>query len=147
MIPLAVIGLNGEYFGLNLEVVGEFTNICKVTPIPCCPAHVVGNMNLRGEIVTLVDIRSVLNMPLSATSTASKAIVIRVDDLVAGVPVDEVFDVRYLRPSEVKPVPATLHFGDDEFLRGTAPYFEKMMSILDLPKILAKGGLVVNEEA
>jgi len=145
LMPLAVIGLNGEYFGLDLEVVREFTNIHNVTPIPCCPAHVVGNMNLRGEIVTLVDVRSALNMPLSAASTSSKAIVIHVDDLVAGLPVDEVFDVIYLRPSEVRPVPAAVHSVSDEFLRGTAPYFEKMLSILDLPKILTNGGLMVEE--
>ena len=144
LMPLAVIGLNGEYFGLDLEVVREFINLRNVTPIPCCPQHVVGNMNLRGEIVTLVDIRNVLKIPL-ACSTNSKAIVIQVDGVVAGLPVDEVFDVMYLRSSEVKHVPAAIN-GSDEFLRGTAPYSEKMLSILDLPKILTKGGLAVNEE-
>lgn len=145
LIPLAVIGLNGEYFGLDLEVVREFINIHNVTPIPCCPAHVVGNMNLRGEIVTLVDVRSALNMPLSAASTTSKAIVVHVDDLVAGLPVDEVFDVIYLRPSEVRSIPVAVS-GSNEFLRGTAFYSEKMLSILDLPKIFTNGGLMVNEE-
>lgn len=146
LMPLAVVGLNGEYFGLDLKVVREFTNIRNVTPIPCCPAHVVGNINLRGEIVTLVDIRSVLDMPIALEGTASKAIVIHVDEVVAGFPVDEVFDVMYLRPSQVTPVPAAVHSGSDEYLRGTAPYSEKMLSILDLPKILSKGGLTVNEE-
>lgn len=146
LMPLAVIGLNGEYFGLDLELVREFTNIRNVTPIPCCPAHIVGNINLRGEIVTLVDIRSALNMPPAAGSTASKAIVIHLDDLVAGLPVDEVLDVMYLRPSDMTPVPAAVHSDSDKYLRGTAPYFEKMLSILDLPKILANKVLIVNDE-
>lgn len=146
LMPLAVIGLNGEYFGFDLEVVREFTNIRNVTPIPCCPAHVVGNMNLRGEIVTLIDIRSALNMPLDTAGNASKAIIIQVDDLVAGVPVDEVFNVMYLRPSDLTPLPAAVHSGSDEYLRGTAPYSEKVLSVLDLPKIMTKGGLTVNEE-
>lgn len=145
LIPLAVIGLNGEYFGMELQVVREFTNLHNVTPIPCCPPHVIGNMNLRGEIVTLVDIRSALKMPITANTTA-KAIVIQVDDVVAGLPVDEVFDVMYLRTSDVKPVPAAIHSSSDEFIRGTAPYSEKMLSILDLPKILKQGRLIVNEE-
>lgn len=145
LIPLAVVGLNGEYFGLDLKVVREFTSIRNVTPIPCCPDHIVGNMNLRGEIVTLVDIRSAINMPL-ASGTASKAIVVHVDDVVAGFPVDEVFDVMYLRSSEIKSVPAAVHSGSDDYLQGTAPYSEKMLSILDLPKILSKGELTVNEK-
>ncbi|HEY9781614.1 MAG TPA: chemotaxis protein CheW [Leptolyngbyaceae cyanobacterium] len=145
LMPLAVIGLNGEYFGLDLEVVREFTNIRNLTPIPCCPPHIVGNMNLRGEIVTLVDIRQALNLP-SAADKVSQAIVIRVDDVVAGLPVDRVFDVMYLHPKDVTPVPVAVHSGSNEYLRGTAPYSEKMLSILDLPKIISKGELAVNDE-
>lgn len=145
LMPVAVIGLNGEYFGLDLEVVREFTSLSHVTPIPCCPPHIVGNMNLRGKIITLVDIRGALKMPLTASNT-SKAIVIQFDQVVAGLPVDEVFDVMYLRPSEVRHVPAALNSDSNEFLRGTAPYSEKMLTILDLPKVLTKGDLAVNEE-
>lgn len=145
LMPIAVIGLNGEYFGLDLGVVREFTTLRNVTPIPCCPQYVVGNMNLRGEIVTLFDIRNVLKMPLT-TNTSSKAIVIQINDTVAGVPVDEVLDVMYLRSSDVKNVPVAINSVGNEFLRGTASYSEKMLGILDLQKILTKGDLTVNEE-
>ncbi|HEY9692016.1 MAG TPA: chemotaxis protein CheW [Oculatellaceae cyanobacterium] len=146
LIPLAVIGLNGEYFGLDLDTVREFTDISKITPIPCCPPHIVGNINLRGEIVTLVDVRGALNLPIAGANQASKVMVVRMEDLVAGVTVDEVFDVMYLNPTEMMPVPAAVHSINDEYLRGTAPYREKMMGVLDLPKILTKGGLTVDEE-
>ncbi len=146
LLPLAIIGLQGEYFGLELEMVREFTDIRKVTPIPCTPAHIVGNMNLRGEIVTLVDIRSLLNLPLTGITQASKAMVIHIEDVVAGVTVDEVFDVMYLHPEQIKPIPAAVHSANDEYLRGTAPYGDKMMTLLDMPKILTKGELTVNEE-
>ena len=144
-IPLAIIGLNDEYFGLDLEAVREFINIRNFTPIPCCPQHIVGNMNLRGEIVTLVDIRSALSLPLAATKTGSKAVVIEVDDLVAGLPVDEVFDVMYLHPKKINPVPVAVESGSNEYLRGTAPYFEKILSVLDLSKIISDRRLEVNE--
>ena len=145
LIPIAVIGLNGEYFGLDLEVVREFTSLRNVTPIPCCPPYVIGNMNLRGEIVTLVDIRTALQMPIAAT-TAAKAIVIQFEDVVAGLPVDEVFDVMYLNPLDVKNIPVAIDSVSNEFLRGTALYLEKMLSIIDLPKIICQGSLVVNQE-
>lgn len=144
-IPIAVIGLNGEYFGLDLEVVREFTSLRNVTPIPCCPPYVIGNMNLRGEIVTLVDIRTALQIPI-ATTTATKAIVIQFEDVVAGLPVDEVFDVMYLNPMDVKNIPIAINSASNEFLRGTAFYLEKMLSIIDLPKIISQGSLVVNQE-
>ena len=95
--------------------------------------------------MTLVDIRQALNLP-SAADKVSKAIVIRVDDVVAGLPVDEVFDVMYLRPQDLTPVPAAVNSSSDEYLSGTTPYSEKMLSILDLPKIISKGELAVNDE-
>lgn len=146
LIPLAVVGLNGEYFGIDLEMVREFTDIRKITPIPCTPPHIVGNMNLRGEILTLIDLRGVLNLPLNGIEATSKAMVIHVDELVAGVAVERVYDVTYLHPKDITPIPAAVHSSNDEFLRGTAPYREKMMTLLDMPKILTKGDLVVNEE-
>lgn len=146
LLPLAVIGLNNEYFGLDLELVQEFTRIRNFTPIPCCPPHVVGNMNLRGDILTLVDIRSALNMPLAPTKNGTKALVISMDDLVAGFPVDEVFDVMYLHPSEITSLPVAVPIGNNDYLRGTAPYSEKMLTIIDMPKLLKSNLLTVNEK-
>ncbi|MCT7981961.1 chemotaxis protein CheW [Laspinema sp. A4] len=146
LMPIAVIGLNDEYFGLDLNVVREFTDIREITPIPCCPSRIIGNMNLRGEIVTLIDIRESLNLPITRAIGGSKVMVVHIDQLVAGIAIQEVCDVMYLHPSKIAPVPAAIHAANDEYLRGTAPYREKMMSLLDLPKILTQGELEVNEE-
>ncbi len=146
-LPLAIISLNGEYFGLDLDTVREFINICNVTSIPCCPQHILGNINLRGEIVTLVDIRSSLNLPIKTDKNTSKAVVIEVDEVVAGLPVDEVFDVMYLPQSKINPVPMAVESSSHEYLRGTAAYADKMLTILDLPKIITQGNLEVNEAA
>ncbi|MEG4491190.1 chemotaxis protein CheW [Microcoleus sp. D3_18_C4] len=148
-MSLAVFVLNSEYFGIHLDLVREFTDINQVTPVPCTPDRIVGNINLRGEIVTLIDIRSVLNMSLNMSETAnylSKAIVVEVADFVAGIVVDEILDIIYLNVSEIAAVPAALHSANREYLRGTAIYGEKMMAILNLQKLLTKGGVVVDEE-
>lgn len=147
LMPLAVIGLNEEYFGINLEVVREFTDVSKITPIPCTPDRIVGNMNLRGEIVTLVDIRGLLNMPIKKVEKIAKAMIIEVGEVVAGAIVEEVFDVMYLNPSDIKAIPVAVHSNNsqEEYLIGTAKYGEKMMSIVDVPKIMTRGELVVEE--
>ncbi|MEG3924563.1 MULTISPECIES: chemotaxis protein CheW [unclassified Microcoleus] len=148
-MSLAVFALNGEYLGIPLELVREFTDIGQVTPVPCTPDRIVGNINLRGEIVTLIDIRSVLNMSLNMSDAAnylSKAIVVEVGDFVTGIVVDEILDIIYLNVSEIAAVPTALYSVNREYLRGTAIYGEKMMAILNLQKLLTKGGLVVDEE-
>ena len=145
-IPLAAIALGNEYYGVDLQLVREFIDVRKITPIPCCPSHIIGNINLRGEIVTLVDIRQALNLPLAKAANISKAVVIEVDDLVAGLPVDEVFDVEYFRSSDVKAVPTAVAADTEAFLRGTVTYQDKLLSILNLSKMLAEGGLEVDEQ-
>lgn len=146
LIPLAVIGLNGEYFGLDLKFVREFTDIRRITPIPCCPSHIVGNVNLRGEIVTLIDIRGLLNLSTRSNDSVKTAMIVDIDELIAGITVDEVFDVTYLDPNELKAVPTAVHSEGSEFLKGTAPYSERMMGILDMGKIFNQGSLFVEEE-
>lgn len=147
LLPLAVVGLQGEYFSLGLEAVHEFTDVQKITPIPCCPPHIVGNVNLRGEILTLIDISQVLNLPTNQIGVKPKAIVVHLDQVVVGITVDEVLDVIYVHPTAIKPVPVAVSAAHDEYLQGIVPFQEKTMSILDLPKILLKGNLIVDEEA
>ena len=147
LMPLAVIGFGNEYFGLDLELIREFTDIGNLIPIPCCPNHIVGNMNLRGEIVTLVDIRSVLNLPTSPVSVGSPAVVVQVDDIVAGLPVDRVLEMASLNSTDMTPLSGILSDFGEQYIRGTALFQEKILRVLDLPKLFTQGELVVNEQA
>jgi purine-binding chemotaxis protein CheW len=144
-ISLAVVALNDEYFGINLNVVREFTDIRQVTPIPCTPDRIIGNMNLRGEILTLVDIRNVLNMSAD-TKSLSKAIVVEIEDLVAGIVVEEILDIIHLNVADIATIPVALNSANREYLCGTAFYQEKIIAVLNLQKLLTKGGVVVDEE-
>ncbi len=147
LIPLAVIGFGNEYFGLDLELVREFTDISNLTPIPGCPSHIVGNMNLRGEIVTLVDIRKVLNLPAAPIRIDSQAVVVQVDDIVAGLPVDQVLEMVYLSSDDISPSPNVLSDLGELYIRGAALFQEKTLKVLDLTQLFTQGELVVNEEA
>jgi purine-binding chemotaxis protein CheW len=144
--PLAVVSLGGEYFGIELASIQEFTSIRNLTQIPCCPSHIVGNMNLRGEIVTLVDIRSLLNIPITPVKIGSQTVVVQVDDIIAGLPVDDVSDVMYIDPLDIKPVPIAAHGKNDAFLKGIIPVFDRVLGVLDLPKMMTQGGLAVDDE-
>jgi purine-binding chemotaxis protein CheW len=144
-IPLMVIRFGEEYFGVNLELVREITSIRNLSPIPYSPKHIVGNMHLRGEIVTLVDIRNILHLPVTLVTVGSMAVVVQVDDIVAGVPVDEVLEFIYINSADVTPLPTTASTTNKFYLRGIAPFQEKMLNVLDLGKIFTKGGLAVKE--
>lgn len=147
LMSLAVVELGDQYFGLDLDWVREFTDISNLTPIPCCPNHIVGNMNLRGEIVTFVDIRNALNIPIHPIAIGTQSIVIQVDDIVAGLPVDRILEMTSLSATELTPLSEILPDSEQQYLRGTAVFQEKILRILDLPKLFTQGGLIVNEQA
>jgi purine-binding chemotaxis protein CheW len=145
-IVLAIIGLSGEYFGVELETVREFTNLQQITPVPCCPAYIVGDMNLRGDILTVVDIRKVLQMPVGEITPTAKVMVVPLGETVVGVLVDQVVAVLDINFSDLCPLPVGLKATKDSYLKGGVPYQEKILAILDIPTILTSGGLTVNEE-
>lgn len=147
LMALAIVGMQGERFALGLEAIQEFTDISKITPIPCCPSHIVGNMNLRGEILTLVDIRQCVNLDHATPTNQRQAVIVRVDEIVAGIVVDDVFDVMYIHPNDIASVPTATHSADNEYIRGVIQAEQSLMSILDLPKLLTHGELVVDQAA
>jgi purine-binding chemotaxis protein CheW len=147
LTALAVIGLEGEYFGVSLETVREFITVQKVSPIPCCPEHIVGNMNLRGEVMTLIDIRTALSLPQTQKRPVAKAVITQIGDIVAGITVDEVRDILFLHPSDLTSLPiATKGSSKASFLQGMAQYGETMLSVLNLPKLLSAEQLMVQEQ-
>jgi purine-binding chemotaxis protein CheW len=144
--PLTVFTLNGDYFSFDLKIVREFTDINQITPIPCCPPHIVGNMNLRGEILTLIDIFSFLNLSSTNIAHATKVIVVEVESIVAGLLVEEVCDVMFLlNPQEIKGMHTIMYSTNNQYIQGGVTYRNKTMSILNLPQIFLAGELIVNE--
>jgi purine-binding chemotaxis protein CheW len=144
--PLAIVGLSGEYFGVELQSVREFTDLQRITPVPCSPDYIVGDMNLRGDILTVVDIRQALQMPVVDATPTAKVIVVPLGDALVGVLVDQVLDVFDLDPLALTPVPSAIKSINDTYLKGTTSCYGKMLAILDLQKILTNDALIVNEE-
>jgi purine-binding chemotaxis protein CheW len=140
----AVIRLDGELFGLGLDVVREFAHLGSIAPLPCCPPHILGNMNLRGDILTLIDIRPALGM---ATSGAmSEVVVVRAGELRLGLPAAEIVDVVHLAQSDIAAVPIASDRAGKAYCKGVATVGGHAVGILDLEKILAAGELQVAEE-
>ena len=143
LFSVAIVRLNDNYFGLDLDIVREFSKIGRITTIPCCPKHIIGNMNLRGEILTLIDICQPLNLVAKNQIEATKAIVVEVNGIVAGIVVEEVVDIVDLRLEDLKPVPVATDANTATYLKGMVDLFDHPLNIIDLPKLIAKGAMKV----
>jgi purine-binding chemotaxis protein CheW len=140
----AVIRLDGELFGLGLDAVREFAHLRSVTPLPCCPRHIVGNMNLRGDILTLVDIRPALGMAMGGAM--SEVVVVRSGDLLLGLQATEIVDVVQLAAPDIAPVPVASDRAGKAYCKGVAAVAGHAIGLLDLRKILTARELQVEEE-
>lgn len=144
-MPVAAFVIGGEYYGVDLDLIQEFSEIQTVTPLPCCPPQIVGQVNLRGDVVTLVDIAPTLNLP-RAEGARAKMMVVRMDSLRMGISVDDVSDVVHVHADEIAEVPSALRPAGREYLKGAVPYAGKMLGLLDLRSLVADGGLTVRED-
>ena len=146
LIPVAVVGLNGEFFGLDLGVVREFADLRELAPVPCCPPHVLGQMILRGDLLTVLDLRVVLGLSTAGAAEPRKVVIVQWEAGIAGLAVHEVYDVIYLRPADLIGVPVAAEVGADDYRKGAAAYRDRMMCLPDLPKLLNRADLIVDEE-
>ncbi|MBI4780765.1 MAG: chemotaxis protein CheW [Oscillatoriophycideae cyanobacterium NC_groundwater_1537_Pr4_S-0.65um_50_18] len=139
LTPLAVITVSSQLFGFDLKSIKEFIEVSQVIPIPCSPSYFVGNVNLRGEILTLIDLRSLLNLPLKPFAIPSKIMVIEIDSVIAGVVIDDIRDALFLidlraLKKGVKPVDSI----PNSYLQGSVPYQDRSLYILNLQSLFVK---------
>lgn len=168
-VPIALIALGGERFGIALDVVREFGFARAISPMPCCPPHILGQVNLRGDIVTLVDIRDALNTPASRpkylepsnlgahNASAHNAgvnggtvqaainipiVVVQHEGAPLGIVIDEVLDVLYLSEDAMMPIAAP---GAGKYFAGGALHDGRLLGLLDLARLFVEGQLEVDE--
>ncbi len=142
----AIFSLSGELFAIDISLVKEFSEITKIFPAPCCPNFILGDINLRGDILTLIDVRSFLNLSDTNAIEGKKVVVIQKRDLIIGIQVDEVLDVMKIGMDKVLPPPGGSKKPKEEFIEGVFPYKEDMIGVIDLLRLLNSDSLIVNEE-
>ncbi len=145
LLPYAVVELHGECLGIDLIQIQGFAMVRQVTPVPCCPDHIAGSMNLRGEVLILVDLTGILQLPAEFKGDFRKVMVVRVDHMTVGVLVHDVVDLIYRRPDAITRSPVATSSLQKEHLFGATQYEKGMLGILNLEVILKNQVLFVNE--
>ncbi len=124
-------------YGVPVDQVREVRDMQSVTPVPGAPAYVEGVTNLRGQIITVVDLRKRLGLP-EKTGIGEKIMIIDLNKSAAvGVVVDSVTEVSTIREVDVeKNMEVTSALGD--FILGVGKQNDHLSVILDISKIVQK---------
>jgi purine-binding chemotaxis protein CheW len=132
-----------EHYGIESSAISEVCSLKDYTPLPCVPSFVFGLLNVRGRIISIIDIKKFFGMPEKGISDLNKVIIIQDDKMEFGILVDVILGVKDIAVSELCPALPTLTGIREEFLKGVTG---ERMVILDAARILADKHIVVHEE-
>lgn len=128
--------LGDETYGINVMQVQEVLRYTEIAPVPGAPEYVLGIINLRGNVVTVIDTRSRFGLPPSDISDNSRIVIIESDDQVVGIMVDSVAEVVYLRSSEIDSAPNVGTEESAKFIQGVSNRDGQLLILVDLNKLL-----------
>ncbi len=130
------IEIDGQLFGIPILQVQDVLGEISVTRIPLAPPQVSGALNLRGRIVTAIDVRKCLGLPPLETVDKRMSVVVNHDDELYSLVIDKVGDVLSLLDKDFENNPATLDLIWRSVSLGVYRLQGRILVILDVPKLL-----------
>jgi purine-binding chemotaxis protein CheW len=129
--------LGDALMGVPIDQIEEINHQFDLTPVPHTPAYVRGLINLRGQVVTVIDLRVALGLEPADQTRQSCNVVVRSRGEQIGIAVDRIADVVRTRWADVEPSPANVAGVDGQYFRGICKLPEGLLVILDVEKILS----------
>ncbi|MBI5453740.1 MAG: purine-binding chemotaxis protein CheW [Deltaproteobacteria bacterium] len=140
-IEIVEFRLASERYAFESSMVREVVPISELTPVPCTPPFVLGIINLRGQILSVIDIKRLFGLPEKGITQLNKVIVLSSEDMEFGVLADEVSGSGRVRSNSLKTLP-TLTGIREEFLKGVTG---EGLVLLDAGRLLDDKSIVVRE--
>jgi purine-binding chemotaxis protein CheW len=119
------------FFGVDVQLVQEVIRYQEMTRVPLASREVGGLINLRGQLVTAIDLRRRLCLPERENGKRPMNVVIRTDDAAVSLLVDEIGDVVEVEPDSFEPRPETLGGATRELVAGVHKLNKQLLLILD----------------
>ena len=139
--------VDGLFFGVEVLQVQEVIRYQEMTPVPLAPAVVNGLINLRGQIVTAIDLRRALGLTERPAGSLPMNVVVRTDDGVVSLLVDEIGDVLNVDEASFERPPETLSGTARELITGVYKLKERLLLILDTVRAVGANAAVLSVAA
>jgi purine-binding chemotaxis protein CheW len=142
-MQLVVFSLANETYGIATDYVHEVQPLRQVSPVPCTPDFVVGVINIRGSIYSVIDIRSFFGVQKQDITELTKVILVNAAGLDVGILADDVKGATSIPLAEIKAALAAQSAAKDEFVQGVT---KDMLIILNLEALLKDERIIVHQE-
>ncbi len=135
--------LASENYALEISEIREVYPLKELTPLPCMPPFVLGIINVRGEILPVLDLKQFFDLPNKGLSDLNKVIILRRGDLEVGLLADVITGVRSLAVSDLQASLPTLAGSSADYLKGVT---KEALIVLDAAKILSDERIILHQE-
>ncbi|MCD4845524.1 MAG: chemotaxis protein CheW [Methanosarcinales archaeon] len=141
-MQLVVYHLGDEEYGVEVGQVREIIRMETVTIIPKAPFYIEGVINLRGQVTTVVNMRTKFGLEDIEADQHTRIIVAELGDLIVGMTVDSVTEVMRVSRSSIEPTPSIVTSGvDSDCLKGVCKLDNRLLILMDLYKVLSEDEL------
>ncbi len=134
--------LEDEEYGIEILKVQEIIGMMSVTPVPRTPSFVRGVINLRGNVMPIIDLRLKFGMPAIAQTEETCIIVVRAQGVEMGIIVDKVSEVLDIATEEIDPVPSFGATVDTAYILGIGKAAGNVKLLLHIDKVLSTDEVV-----
>lgn len=141
-IEVLVFGIGSEKYAVGSETVREVCPFKQITHVPCAPKFVKGIINLRGQIFSVIDIRSLFGLPNPESPEDGKVVIIGLDNMEVGILADDVLGVRHFPIAEIQRDLPTLRGIQEKYLYGLTT---DRIVIINVENLLTDDSIVVHE--
>jgi purine-binding chemotaxis protein CheW len=142
LLEIVEFALGPERYGVESSRIREIYPLNEFTPLPCTPAFVLGLVNVRGQILSIINIKKLFDLPEKGLTDLNKIIIVHAHSIELGILADAILGTRSIAPEELRPALPTLIGIRADYLQGIA---KDSLVVLDVGKILADEKILVNE--
>ena len=132
-----------ERYGIESSYVRQVYPLRELAPVPCTPTFVLGMINLRGQMLSVIDLKKFFDLPEKGLTDLNKVLVVRSNRMELGILADAILGMRTIPVQDLQPSLPTLTGIRAEYLQGVT---KERLVILDIEKILADRSIVVHEQ-
>lgn len=136
-LQLVTFSIGGEEFGVEILKVQEIVRWMEITKVPNAPSFVDGVVNLRGKVIPIIDMRMRFGLEPKEHDSATRIIVINMNEVVTGFVVDSVSEVLRLPRNTIEPPPPVVAGIESEYISGVGKLDDRLLILLDMDSLLS----------
>ncbi|MDK2823634.1 MAG: purine-binding chemotaxis protein CheW [Clostridia bacterium] len=138
---IVVFSLLNEEYGLEITSVQEIVRFQEITKIPEAPDFIKGIINLRGQVIPVIDLKQRFYNIKSEITEDTRIVVVKIGTKTIGIIADQVSEVLHIPEEAIEPTPALLNDFNQSGITGVGKLEDRLLILLDLEKTLSRDEL------